>query len=63
MRYRHAFLWIVAVFDQSHPEGIYEITLQAIEPFFTAWEAKLDQQDALRVEGALLFTSTIPRFR
>ncbi len=50
-RYRHAFLWIVAVFDQSHPEGIYEITPQALEPFFTAWELKLDQQEALRVEG------------
>jgi hypothetical protein len=50
-RYRHAFLWIVAVFDQSHPEAIYEITPQALEPFFRAWEVKLDQQEALRVDG------------
>src|SRR6266511_4810199 len=50
-RYRHAFLWIVAVFDQSHPEAIYEITPQTLEPYFATWEAKLDQQQAVRAEG------------
>jgi hypothetical protein len=50
-RYRRAFLWIVAVFDQSRPEAIYEIAPAALEPFFTAWETKLDQQQALHTAG------------
>ena len=40
-RYRKVHLWIVAVFDQSEPEAIYEITPAALEPYFKKWEAKL----------------------
>jgi len=50
-RYRSAFLWIVAVFDQSHPEAIYEITPQTLEPYFATWEARLDRQEAVHAEG------------
>lgn len=51
-RYRRTFLWIVAVFDQAHPEAIYEITPQALEPYFAKWETALDQQEALRAPGS-----------
>lgn len=50
-RYRQAFLWIVAAFDQSHPEAIYEITPMALEPYFTRWERALDRQEAVHAEG------------
>jgi hypothetical protein len=43
-RYRATFLWIVAVFDQSLPEVIYEIPPVKLEPYFAAWEAKLAAQ-------------------
>jgi len=43
-RYRATFLWIVAVFDQSVPEVIYEIPSAKLEPYFAAWEAKLASQ-------------------
>ncbi len=43
-RYRATFLWIVAVFDQSLPEVIYEIPPTKLEPYFAAWEAKLAAQ-------------------
>jgi hypothetical protein len=44
-RYRLAHLWIVAVFIQSTPEAIYEITPQALEPYFSSWEQKLRERD------------------
>jgi hypothetical protein len=44
-RYRAAHLWIIAVFNQSLPECIYEITPAALEPYFRQWEAKLRDQD------------------
>jgi hypothetical protein len=50
-RYRRAFLWIVAVFEQSHPEAIYEVTPDALEPYFARWEAVLLRQEALRAVG------------
>jgi len=43
-RYRATFLWIVAVFDQSLPEVIYEIPPSKLEHYFSAWEAKLATQ-------------------
>ncbi|MEU7590433.1 hypothetical protein AB0A95_29590 [Micromonospora sp. NPDC049230] len=43
-RYRATFLWIVAVFDQSVPEVIYEIPPAKLEPYFALWEAKLASQ-------------------
>jgi len=43
-RYRATFLWIVAVFDQSQPEVIYEIPPAMLEPYFAQWEAKLASQ-------------------
>jgi hypothetical protein len=48
-RYRATFLWIVAVFDQSRPEVIYEIPPGELEPYFAQWEAKLAAQG--RPEG------------
>ncbi len=44
-RYRRAYVWIVAVFAQSTPEMIYEITPAALEPFFVKWEQQLHDQD------------------
>ena len=44
-RYRRAYLWIIAVFAQSTPELIYEITPAALEPLFQKWERQLRQQD------------------
>ncbi|MGN9765289.1 hypothetical protein ACTMS2_08955 [Micromonospora sp. SD12] len=46
-RYRATFLWIVAVFDQSVPEVIYEIPPAKLEPYFASWEAKLASQGQL----------------
>ena len=51
-RYRKTFLWIVAVFDQAHPEAIYEVTPDQLEPFFAKWEAELDRQGRLRTAGS-----------
>lgn len=51
-RYRQTFLWIVAVFDQAHPEAIYEVSPDQLEPFFAKWEAELDRQEQLRTEGS-----------
>lgn len=50
-RYRLAYLWIVAVFDQAHPEAIYEITPDALEVYFSTWSEKLDRQAELGSEG------------
>jgi hypothetical protein len=50
-RYRQTYLWIIAVFDQAHPEAIYEITPDALEPYFASWEERLGQQEELREEG------------
>jgi hypothetical protein len=50
-RYRQTFLWIVAVFDQAHPEAIYEITPAQLEPFFAKWEVELNRQEGLRASG------------
>lgn len=44
-RYRAAHLWIIAIFDQSLPEVIYEITPAALEPYFSAWATRLDERD------------------
>lgn len=51
-RYRRTFLWIVAVFDQAHPESIHEITPQSLEPYFSAWEARLLAQAGVRTSGS-----------
>jgi hypothetical protein len=54
-RYRSVHLWIVAVFDQSTPEAIYEIHPRNLEPYFAQWEATLQKQieiDARRGGGA-----------
>ncbi|MEU7152854.1 hypothetical protein AB0B15_33285 [Streptomyces sp. NPDC045456] len=54
-RYRSVHLWIVAVFDQSTPEAIYEIQPRNLEPYFCRWEAALQKQieiDARRGGGA-----------
>jgi len=51
VRYRATYLWIVAVFEQAHPEAIYEITPDLLEQYFAAWETRLDVQEALREEG------------
>jgi hypothetical protein len=40
-RYRAGYLWIVAVFVQTVPESIWEITPAALEPIFTKWEDRL----------------------
>jgi hypothetical protein len=50
-RYRSAFLWIIAVFDQSMPEVIYEIEPARLEPYFSIWEVKLASQ-GLAIGGA-----------
>jgi hypothetical protein len=50
-RYRAVHLWIVAVFDQSFPEAIFEIEPGALEPYFSTWEARLDAQQALQAPG------------
>jgi hypothetical protein len=44
-RYRHSFLWIVAVFDGATPEAVWEISPRALEPFFSKWEALLRETD------------------
>ena len=46
-RYRAVYLWIVAVFKQSEPEVIYEITPGELEPFFKEWEIRLAGMQAL----------------
>lgn len=51
-RYRKTYLWIVAVFDQAHPEAIYEVTPDLLEPYFAKWEAELNRQEELRTEGS-----------
>lgn len=45
-RYRNAFLWIVAVFDQSSPEAIFEIEPARLEPYFSTWERRIREQTA-----------------
>ncbi|MFJ9039578.1 hypothetical protein ACIRF8_23630 [Streptomyces sp. NPDC102406] len=50
-RYRNVHLWIVAVFDQSNPEVIYEIPPARLERYFSIWEAKLRGQELNRREG------------
>jgi hypothetical protein len=44
-RYRSVFLWVIAVFDRTLPEAIYEITPAALEPYFAKWEATLLARD------------------
>lgn len=51
-RYRKVVLWIIAVFDQASPEAIYEITPEALEPYFADWERKLLAQDAVKTAGS-----------
>ncbi|MFN2484668.1 MAG: hypothetical protein ABR509_07005 [Candidatus Limnocylindria bacterium] len=43
-RYRKTFLWIVAVFAGAQPEGIWELSPQALEPFFALWESRLRER-------------------
>jgi len=50
-RYRAVHLWIVAVFDQSFPEVVFEIEPAALEPYFATWESKLDAQQAIQAPG------------
>src|SRR4029077_8125619 len=50
-RYRRVYLWIIAVFDQSEPEAIYEITPEALEPYFAKWEEEIRAQEALHAPG------------
>lgn len=50
-RYRKTFLWIVAVFDQAQPEAIYEVDPHHLEPYFSTWERRLLEQEALKAEG------------
>jgi hypothetical protein len=52
-RYRQTYLWIVAVFDQAHPEAIYEVTPAQLEQrYFSRWEADLRRQEAVRTPGS-----------
>lgn len=51
-RYRATFMWIVAVFDGAVPEGIWEISSRALEPFFAIWEERLTEID-LRTDEPL----------
>jgi restriction endonuclease PvuII len=51
-RYRMTFLWIVAVFDQAHPEAIYEVAPAKLERYFTRWETTLKNQEKLRAPGS-----------
>jgi hypothetical protein len=51
-RYRAVFLWIIAVFNQSEPEAIYEITPAALEPFFSTWETRLAEMQAVADPGS-----------
>lgn len=44
-RYRSVWLWVVAVFNRTLPEVIYEITPQRLEPYFFAWEVRLRGND------------------
>jgi hypothetical protein len=60
-RYRRTFLWIVAVFDQAHPEAIYEVTPDQLEPYFARWEAELNRQESLRAEGGAVAHMNNPK--
>lgn len=44
-RYRRVFLWVIAVFDRTMPEVIYEVAPQVLEPYFAKWEDLLNQRD------------------
>lgn len=44
-RYRSVWLWVIAVFNRTLPEVIYEITPAALEPYFETWEKRLREQD------------------
>lgn len=50
-RYRNTYLWIVAVFDQSNQEAIYEIAPASLEPYFARWEQALRRQEELHETG------------
>ncbi|MFJ2202921.1 hypothetical protein [Streptomyces violaceusniger] len=51
-RYRTVHLWIVAVFEQSTPEVIYEIQPEKLEEeYFSKWEARLRRQIAAHQDG------------
>jgi hypothetical protein len=50
-RYRSVHLWIIAIFDQAHPEEIYEISPQALEPYFERWEERLLALERRRGDG------------
>lgn len=50
-RYRRTHLWIIAIFDQSNLEGIYEVTPGQLEPYFARWESRLQAQEVLHQTG------------
>ena len=39
------WLWVVAVFNRTLPEVIYEINPRRLEPCFTVWEVRLRGND------------------
>ncbi|WP_405797874.1 hypothetical protein [Streptomyces sp. NBC_01506] len=53
-RYRKVHLWLIAIFEQSTPEMIYEIQPSKLEAdYFSRWEVKLRNQiESLRDGGA-----------
>lgn len=51
-RYRSVYLWIIAVFDQSHPEAIYGVTPAALELYFSDWEGRLSDMQAASGSGS-----------
>jgi hypothetical protein len=51
-RYRAVYLWIIAVFNQSEPESIYELAPEALEPFFATWEVRLADMQRLAGPGS-----------
>ncbi|WP_158718677.1 hypothetical protein [Streptomyces griseus] len=51
-RYRKVHLWIIAVFEQSTPEVIYEISPARLErDYFSKWEERLLKQIESHREG------------
>ncbi|MGH9300099.1 MAG: hypothetical protein ACRDZT_09295, partial [Acidimicrobiales bacterium] len=48
-RYRRVQLWIIAVFNQSEPEAIYEIEPSQLEdPYFREWERRILEMERAR---------------
>lgn len=51
-RYRTVYLWIVAIFNQSEPEAVYEVAPSELEPYFQRWQDKLLQMEQLAGPGS-----------